>query len=1009
MYSNEICSAGNQPPATSLLSTALLQVASAAFPPPPPGGFLPHGDQYVGERPEPLVPVPGNTPPSPPSGEVTVCGAPAADNHQALLVDKLPQKVTKIFSWDPLDLSQMGFTPTNSPGELQPTNTTNLFHKDGLESSSRSANKMADGSLRKPEKNCTDDPLYDAVLRSLEVGQVGRLPPQAIEELERSAKQFPPDVRHYFQKSVKLAEEVICGMERRYIYLQPTIPDAPKIGALDYQDKNALELIIRYPEGSGVTWGEWLKVGQENAQEEEDASNPYLCNWYTKTESNPPPWVSATSGMSDQQKIDLTTLFRMHTPYHAGRRLVNVVGDLIIEADALTVIVQALARFGNLVLVSLGESEDKAEFRFAPMLGMLIGLGTGVVRSFFNLLRIEDAYVQFLATADDADLLKEAIEARKMSGYGWALLRCPFDAVMNIISECDFRRVPDWLVLFTTLHIFKHVRLAISPTGTIAVVATYRGRRTRIPVSLEGLNQPLSAYANKNIFHGINSVLGLNPKDPLMGRIVGRIYAVVNPAGLPRTADIRERPELCVAPQISYRQSVERKDERGWIFPGLVACNFARVDVNTGTVDKDYQLSGADVVHYDLPSAPAVDATVASWLDNVPSHIEPRRASEMILEKFGNIETLGFKDGWAAWYDASVTINLAGNSLIGSDVGRSVEREKPLFFFVPFDVSADGSTNCGKTILAETTANISMPGVRVIYTPRMTSAPAIRSMARPIKIYGGGVYDEFYPPDEPAHPFSPQGLQSLATGGQIAPGEALANADPLSVKYNLMFTTKIIDTTADILNRSFFTFQKPLTDETRLDGNELSRIKSGYASAEIRFSHLLWMAKNKIIDKIRGLTLVPGINRFDGHLTVAAMLTSIPQIHGYFEAASALAYASRSAAIANGMFHQVTGSEGFSIIAWLSGASEFDMKALAARSMMYKGLSSRELASTLALENGHSSLEAAARDLNLTVRAIETKTGMELSKAGKLPIGKYTVEVGKASGKARVWIKENGV
>ncbi len=670
--------------------------------------------------------------------------------------------------------------------------------------------------------------------------------------------------------------------------------------------------------------------------------------------------------------------------------------------ETLEIIVSTLVRYGKTILVTTGESLNK-DWQYAPMVSLLVGLGSTVVRTFFDQLGIDDDYIQYLASASDKDLCKEALEASKMSGYPWGLLRCPFNEIEAALGDATFDVTPRWLILLTLLHIVKHTRIAVSDSGEVQIIVTYDGRRSFFPVMKEGKDQLISSANNKVLAQGIKQVLRLQAEG-WVEAAVAELFSVMTPASLPRVIPLSSRFDIAVCPYVVYKQQVAFRSEKTWVNPGMFISNVAKIDVASRKVDKQYHISGEDIIDLELPGENPNAQAVSEWMDAMPDEVVPERASAIMLRYFGNINTLGYPEGWAAIIDASVTANLTRPQLVGSQVGRALGKERPHHWYLPTDASLDGSTNCGKTLIAVALASITMYGIRPIYSNNSDSAPGIRSMAKPLMKYGGCVIDEFYAPEKPEHPFSYPGLQALATGGLIAPGEALGNADPVGVRTNMHFTAKVLSAPKDILNRSIINAVDVLTDDTRKNGDELSEIESGRISALMRFAHMAWLDENNIVAKIRDMKLEGGIWRFDGHATIATLLADRKDIEGYFAASEQFVARQYGDAVDSGLAEQVSSSANFSILSWLKDAGERAINGLMNLSNLESGLKPKQVLSYLAVELGHHDLEAAARSMRTSSHAMATMLGTELKRIGKLTVGSYTIETTNPGGKTRVWI-----
>ena len=670
--------------------------------------------------------------------------------------------------------------------ENSPPNLPNLISRIE-ENQSTSCSEICPTEVPTKQNGYTTvDAPRNPLLPEGEAGWGGEADKQGLDELILAQNQFPPEIRHYLKAVQRQSDETVANLEMMYRYRQPEIAGAPAINALTEADRYAVELLPGY---SSTADGSWERLRQRAArcmQAEDDAGNPYVAKFFLKTEDKPSPWMQGMRALSDQQKISVATVTRSYAPSGHGRRPDDIIAQPIVRIETLEIIVSTLVRYGKTILVTTGESLNK-EWQYAPMVSLLVGLGSTVVRTFFDQLGIDDDYIQYLASASDKDLYREALEASKMSGYPWGLLRCPFNEIEDALGDVPFDVTPRWLILLTLLHIVKHTRIAVSDSGDVQIIVTYDGRRSFFPVMKDGKDQLISAANNKVLAQGIKQVLRLQAEG-WVEAAVAELFSVMTPASLPRVIPLSSRFDIAVCPYVVYKQQVAFRSEKTWVNPGMFISNVAKIDVASRKVDKQYHISGEDIIDLELPGENPNAQAVSEWMDAMPDEVVPERASAIMLRYFGNINTLGYPEGWAAIIDASVTANLTRPQLVGSQVGRALGKERPLYWYLPTDASLDGSTNCGKTLIAVALASITMFGIKSIYSNNSDSAPGIRSMAKPLMKFGGCVIDEFYAPDKPEHPFSYPGLQALATGGLIAPGEALGNADPLGVRDNMHFS-----------------------------------------------------------------------------------------------------------------------------------------------------------------------------------------------------------------------------
>jgi hypothetical protein len=132
------------------------------------------------------------------------------------------------------------------------------------------------------------------------------------------------------------------------------------------------------------------------------------------------------------------------------------------------------------------------------------------------------------------------------------------------------------------------------------------------------------------------------------------------------------------------------------------------------------------------------------------------------------------------------------------------KREFPLVFSCPHDPTIEGSTNTGKTTLAEALARVFAPGVKAARVVGGGS-PDVRSFAANLKTHGTAAVDEFVSTRlSDNHPLREENLMAVATGGLIDVGMVMSNdAHGVGLRYPIFISSKVVYGRSDTFNRAF--------------------------------------------------------------------------------------------------------------------------------------------------------------------------------------------------------------
>src|SRR5258708_21619181 len=155
-----------------------------------------------------------------------------------------------------------------------------------------------------------------------------------------------------------------------------------------------------------------------------------------------------------------------------------------------------MARFLPFFVQEMG-AETESTFKWGKALPIFAGLGLTPLR--FIADKLEGIYPDwgFYASCSDEELIKEIREARGISGYPLALLRCDFLKMHDTFNGESIQKVPHWWGQLMVLHIIKHSRFFKNHRGKPYVYVAYKGRHAMIPLSDQGARLPLNAVANQ--------------------------------------------------------------------------------------------------------------------------------------------------------------------------------------------------------------------------------------------------------------------------------------------------------------------------------------------------------------------------------------------------------------------------------------------------------------------------------------------------------------------------------
>jgi hypothetical protein len=300
------------------------------------------------------------------------------------------------------------------------------------------------------------------------------------------------------------------------------------------------------------------------------------------------------------------------------------------------------------------------------------------------------------------------------------------------------------------------------------------------------------------------------------------------------------------------------------------------LDLTTGRVEKDAVIEGPLAAFLSLPHhRPEMKpAERARFLRALPEIVTPKLPHEIMRLYYPHLNSLGHPEGWDALLDAVVLCDLALHELPGTDVGDALLDEHPICWVLPYTSDPTDATNQGKSLFSENLANALVPSLgKGSKMSRKVDAPSQRMIAAQLRRCGILCLDEVVLPSaDSGHFLDAAGLQALATGQSVTPGEAFANADALAAEHPLCLSGKFAEDSDDLRNRTFASFLGAISKDGGCTPEQLADLKALRVAVQIRLSARLWLHRNDFINRMRRAKLVQNLWRHDAHATVAALL-----------------------------------------------------------------------------------------------------------------------------------------
>ncbi|HEY3319930.1 MAG TPA: hypothetical protein VGP72_05575 [Planctomycetota bacterium] len=652
-----------------------------------------------------------------------------------------------------------------------------------------------------------------------------------------------------------------------------------------------------------------------------------------KTDDRPSDWERAVRGLPDEAIERVKKLLNGAAPPRTGTHVERLKRPFVSDPATLDVMVEALIKHLDIIVFDKGDVEDQVQqdFNRRITLSLMVGLlgldaARRIFRAIFESAESEPVYDYYAKCTDD-ELVEAALNSYKLAGLPLSLLRVPFLPLHKILSEIKppLPKAPFFYAPVLLIDILLHTRFYedLGGAGPHIFVA-FDGNPQTVPVSAIGLSQSIGMSANTMVKEVVCRILGIsvpqrtagNRNDPLIGAALWLLDRI-KPTDLPRP--VQPSYTLIVPPAVSVlpcrKAFAEYRDRIG--NPGVVITDIAKLNVETGIVETGVTLSGTEAFTALPHKRTATPEALANHRSNVAGlTVESIRPSELIRRVFGNIDDLGIPAGWAAIYDSGIFLDLLRQPLAGCRIGDlAARREHPTYLSLPAGGSLEGSSNSGKTLFNEVTANAVVPGIGNAVNMKTGVDPASqRQCAAQLRELHSALFQEFLVPRPcSGHFLEHGGWVSLMTGGTLTPGEVLKNNSGVRLEHLMFCDAKSITTEfKDVLSRVFSTFFLPLTPETRCSSDQLADMGCGRLSLQLRLSALRFAHETDLVNRIRRLSLIPGTWRHEAHMAVAAMLAgSAEPVDAYLNAMVVRMKEQDRAAARSGLTEAWGGRRGF--------------------------------------------------------------------------------------------------
>ncbi len=417
-----------------------------------------------------------------------------------------------------------------------------------------------------------------------------------------------------------------------------------------------------------------------------------------------------------------------------------------------------------------------------------------------------------------------------------AHLMCGWPATVALVNWRSLSwegGVQEWQRAAAMFHMLRHTRIDDDRVLTIG----YDGQTTVFPPEESCNVFGQWGKQRRLFFSGLK--IGTDKDSPTEHAAFASVIHRMSSTELVRRRPLIDLPSNVLAGSWSHPVG-DPQGANGQRLQGVWIAEGGRVKEHYGDESDILDWHWNQVSHHEAPAQKELDAI----LRVLPKTYEMAFPSDIFFDTFPQLERLDGEAGLVmrSLFDAPIIA-----SLIRRDI-HELAYEFPIIAFLPTVPTLDLTTNQGKTAAAHTYARALSPSVISLGASDSGSAPDVRSVADVVRTYGTAYLDEFRMPRQKNHVLSRENLQSLCTGGSVTAGRVLENSGTLQLRHSLVLSTKGLDTTPDIINRTIPWFLGDLTEATRADPKKLNDILSGRVAMRMRLGALAMVEKYELAD-----------------------------------------------------------------------------------------------------------------------------------------------------------------
>ncbi len=729
----------------------------------------------------------------------------------------------------------------------------------------------------------------------------------------------------------------IVGNTILYASFRHLLPGAPPASELDRI--GAIVFIhFRHYIQSGIesyTFTEEYLRAKEDMKLHEQASNPYLCGTYQKTDDKPNVFMSdtfpgdgafaagATTSTSTKLVESMDNIFRscadVQTPIHAF-----LASPL--RGRPMRAFIDALVQHPS-IYQPLGINQE-GDFRFFRPLATLAGLGCPMAQAFFRHIGTmqDDHQALHYGLCSPAEYEQGVREARHITGYPLSLLRVDGGDLLWLVDDAtdSAGSVPQWVGIVTTVHVLKYCWIRSEGQNWILTVCR-RGRYEQVTISTEQMRTGMGSLGGRSTMLGtIMTALGLpyssqaNNRTPTQAAIL-RAISRMTPMTLARQVDFNDRPEIIPSNAMAVIPASTKSTPGTFIDTGCAVVGVATIDMKSGKVEHD-PLQGSDALTRIVTGTHNTEAQ-ERFRGTLPQVVPDVRPSDLYFGAFKQIDDLGHLVGMRAMFDSVILGDQLRyqDEMQGTDFANALKQEFPMVVVMPRFPERKATTNTGKSTAAGCMGSSFDPRLTQVNMSRSTSAPLVRAALSDLQKYGTTTLDEFKVPSSPDHPLNADGLQSLSTGGAVPGGICGETAPPITLTHPITMATQFDFDRPDLKNRCIRFFARPFDDENKADDETLAMVVDKRLSQAINLVARRYCSIHHLHDVVNKLSLASRDEcRFRAHFALACHLAGgEEEVIAYLQAAQQIATANMSASKDNGMADEHGIGDGFSLIGML--------------------------------------------------------------------------------------------